>query len=503
VFGNVSQLFGTNYLLSLPAILLTLFAVGILLIDLITPPEWKWTNAVTALAGLLFAAAGVFKIQYTEASLERMGRRLQWGFHQTVLVDHLAICFFWLFLLGATLAVLLSARSLRVEGRRYGLFYALLLVSVVGMMAMASGFHVGLLFVGMELMALPTYVFRGSLGNGRASTLVRIVWAGLSSGLVACGLFLFCRFAGNTNLHVIAVATGRQMAAHHDHPGALVMAALIATAVGIFSKLASLLVLGSGASMSEPISLTTFLCVVAPAACWAMVLRIFLWGLYPLRIVYVPVLIVIAVVMMVVGAVFTLRQTNLRRLLADSSVVHVGIMLLGLTGLASAQYPEPAFFDGFKGVLLYLLAYIFMTAGAFGLVASLLRPDGGGEMGDLAGAGFHAPKIGVSMSIFLWSLAGIPPLAGFYGRYFIFRGLLEGERYVSLAVGGLFVTIGLYYYGRIMKTLFSRKPNEDEAQVPACREMWVAVFVCTAATVVIGVYPQPFIHAMDWVLRVN
>ncbi len=70
-------------------------------------------------------------------------------------------------------------------------------------------------------------------------------------------------------------------------------------------------------------------------------------------------------------------------------------------------------------------------------------------------------------------------------------------------MGGLFVTIGLYYYGRIMKTLFSRKPNEDEAQVPACREMWVAVFVCTAATVVIGVYPQPFIHAMDWVLRVN
>lgn len=510
--GSISQFFGPNYLLSLPVILLALFAVGILLIDLITPAEWKWTNAVTALAAALFTAAGVFKIQYTQASLERAGRRLQWGFHQSVLVDHLAIYFFWLFVIGAALAILLSARNVKVGARHYGLFYALLLISVVGMMCMASGFHVGLLFVGVELMALPSYVFRGLLGNDSDSPKARwtrFVWGGLSSGLVACGLFLFCRFAGSTNLHAIAMAVARQMAVHHDHPGSLVMVALIATAVGIFSKLASLLSPGSGGIVSagEPIGMTTFLCVATPAACWAMVLRIFLWGLYPLRVVYVPVLIGVAIAMMAGGTIFALRQTNLKRLLAYSSITHVGIMLLGLVGLAWADYPAPAFFDGFKGVLLYLLAYIFMTAGAFGSVISLQRPDeSGGEMEDIAGVGFRSPMLGVLMSIFLLALAGIPPLAGFYGKYFIFRGLIEGRHYVLVAVGGMFIVPGFYYYGCIAKSMFNRKTTNDKARedkLAIGREFWAACFIAAAATVMIGVYPQPFIQMMDWVLRLN
>ncbi|MGA9040967.1 MAG: NADH-quinone oxidoreductase subunit N [Terriglobales bacterium] len=509
MFGSVSQFFGTNYLLSLPVILLTLFAVGILLIDLITPPEWKWTNAVTAMAGLLFAAAGVFKIQYTQASLEREGRRLQWGFQQSVLVDHLAIYFLWLILIGAALAILLSTRNLKVGAKYYGLFYALLLMSVVGMMIMASGFHVGLLFVGMELMALPSYVFRGLLRDDRSplgARWKRIEWAGLSSGLVACGLILFCHFAKSTNLHVIAVAVARHMAAQHDHPGALIMAAVVATAVGIFSKLASLLSPCREGDVAEgsSISLMTFLCVTTPAACWVMALRIFLWGLYAMRGVYTPVLIGIAVVLMAGGTVVVLRQTSLKSVLAYSSLVHVGVMLLGLIGLAWADYPAPAFFDGFKGILLYLLAYVFMTAGAFGFATLQGRQGGSGD--NAAGAFFRTPKLAILMLIFLLSLAGIPPLAGFYGRYFVGRSLIEGRHYVLVAIGGLVTVIGLYGYGRIARAMFTRGKIDNVAHEELLSiggEVWAGLSVAIVATVFIGVHPQPFIQLMDWVLRLN
>ena len=184
-----SQYFtGTDYLLSLPILMLTVFALGILLIDLIIPLEWKWTNSVTALMGILFSAAGVLKIQYAQFEAAKIGRSLEVAFVHSMVLDHFSIYFYYLFLAGAALSILISVRYLEIEHENHGEFYALILFSVVGMMCMASGFDIVLIFIGLELMAISTYVLVGFLRTDRRSNeaaLKYLLLGAFSSGICA------------------------------------------------------------------------------------------------------------------------------------------------------------------------------------------------------------------------------------------------------------------------------------------------------------------------------
>jgi NADH-quinone oxidoreductase subunit N len=177
-------------------------------------------------------------------------------------------------------------------------------------------------------------------------------------------------------------------------------------------------------------------------------------------------------------------------------------MLLGLVALASVDYPAPAFFDGFKGILLYLLVYTFMNLGAFGIITSLRQRDViGDEIDDIAGLYFRAPTESILMLIFLLSLAGIPPLAGFYGKYFIFLSLIESRHYVLASLAVLYAVFGLYYYMRIANQMFMREAL-DKSPLPVSLGMKVALGITALATVVIGVYPEPFIRTVTWSLGI-
>src|ERR1700756_1416925 len=198
-------------------LLLTLFAVGILLIDLMLPPEWKWSNAVTALVGVGFATAGVWRAQ---SFLNAHGVTAQAGFMGTVLVDRFAFYFFYLFLAGTAVAILMSVSYLEVERENHGEYYALILFSVVGMMCMASGFDIVLIFIGLELMAISTYVLVGFLRSDRRSNeaaLKYLLLGAFSSGIFAYGLSLFYGLTGSTNLIVIQNRLAREMAAQQNH----------------------------------------------------------------------------------------------------------------------------------------------------------------------------------------------------------------------------------------------------------------------------------------------
>jgi NADH-quinone oxidoreductase subunit N len=195
-----------------------------------------------------------------------------------------------------------------------------------------------------------------------------------------------------------------------------------------------------------------------------------------------------------------LTQTNLKRLLAYSSIAHVGYMLLGLVALASVNYPAPAFFDGFKGILLYLLVYTFMNLGAFAVITSLRQRDViGDELDDIAGLHSRAPTEAVLMLIFLLSLAGIPPLAGFYGKYFIFLSLIESGHYVLASLAVLYAVFGLYYYMKIANAMFMREAL-DKTRLPISAGMWAALGVTGVATVFIGILPNWFIQLATWSL---
>ncbi len=198
-----------------------------------------------------------------------------------------------------------------------------------------------------------------------------------------------------------------------------------------------------------------------------------------------------------------LTQNNLKRLLAYSSIAHVGYMLLGLVALASVTYPNAAFFDGFKGILLYLLVYTFMNLGAFAVIASLRQRDViGDEIDDIAGLFFRAPTEAVLMLIFLLSLAGIPPLAGFYGKYFIFLSLIESGHYVLASLAVLYAVFGLYYYMRVANAMFMRDAL-DKTRLSLSPAMRAALGVTAFATVFIGIFPERFIRLVTWGLGLS
>ena len=279
---------------------------------------------------------------------------------------------------------------------------------------------------------------------------------------------------------------------------------MLTTATGLFFKIAAIPFHQwlPDAYEGAPTTVTGFMSVAVKAAAWAMLLRIFIWGLYPLRTVYIPLLIFVAIATMTGANLAALTQTNVKRLLAYSSIAHVGYMLLGLIALASVSYPAPAFFDGFKGILLYLLVYTFMNLGAFAVIASLRQRNViGDELDDLAGLYFRAPTEAVLMLIYLLSLAGIPPLAGFYGKYFIFLSLIESGHYVLASLAVLYAVFGLYYYMRIANQMFMREAL-DKTPLPISAGMRVALGVTAFATVYIGIFPEQFIRMVNWSLGI-
>ncbi|MGA8150035.1 MAG: NADH-quinone oxidoreductase subunit N [Terriglobales bacterium] len=497
---------GTDYLLSLPVILLTLFALGILLIDLMLPPEWKWMNAVTAFIGILFAAAGVAKIQYAQAALLSHGQRVEWAFMHSMLMDPFAIYFTYLFLAGAGISILISARYLEIEHENHGEFYSLILFSVVGMICMASGYDIVLIFIGLELMAISTYVLVGFLRSDRRSNeaaLKYLLLGAFSSGIFAYGLSLFYGLTGSTNLMGIYEGVDREMSAHQGHATPILVIALLTTCTGLFFKIAAIPFHQwlPDAYEGAPTSVTGFMSVAVKAAAWAMLLRILIWGLYPLRSVYVPLVIFVSVVTMTGANLAALTQNNVKRLLAYSSIAHVGYMLLGLVALGSIE--NPAFADGFKGILLYLLVYTFMNLGAFAVITSLRQRNViGDEIDDIAGLFSRAPTEAVLMLIFLLSLAGLPPLAGFYGKYFIFLSLIESQHYVLASLAVLYAVFGLYYYMRIANAMFMREAA-DKSRLPVSAGMRVALGLSAFATVYIGIFPEQFIRLVTWSLGMS
>jgi len=491
----------TDYLLMLPFVELTIFALGILMIDLMVPKEWKRVNAAAALLGLAFAAVSVGRLQQTLSTTGR-GGYFQLGFSNTMLVDRITIYFFYLFLAGAAIAVLMSVRYLEVEDEHHGEYYALLLLSVVGMMSMASGLDIVLLFIGLELMAISTYVLVGFLRRDRRSNeaaLKYLLLGAFSSGIFAYGLSLFYGLAGSTNLLDIRIAVAKM-----DLHNPVLIVALLTTMVGLLFKIAAIPFhqWAPDAYEGAPTSITGFMSVAVKAAAWALLIRILLYGLFPLRSIYTPLVVFVSIATMTGANFAALTQSNTKRLLAYSSIAHVGYMLLALVAIGTSDPGSAGFVDGFRGILVYLLVYTFMNLGAFAVITSLRNRNViGDELDDIAGLYSRAPVEAVLMLFFLLSLAGIPPMAGFLAKYYIFLSLIESGHYVLASLAVFYALFGLYYYLKIANAMFMRESIEAE-RLPVSLGMRFALGITALATIVIGVFPEPFIRAVNWSLGI-
>lgn len=465
-----------------PAIILCLFGCGILLTDafLVRRTGKRWLNAVTALAGEGVVAAVL--MQYLPEV--RSGGALS-GLGGSILVDGFGVFFNLVFMLAAALAVILSARYMESEGEQRGEYYALILFAQAGMSIMATGQDLVVLFVALETMALSFYVMVGFLRDSKRSNeaaMKYLILGAFSSGLLAYGFSVLYGISGSTSLAVIGEAIADRAALDW-----ILILALITTSVGLFFKIAAAPFHMWAPDVYEgaPTPTTAYVSVASKAASFALMIRLFVTAYGSLAEAWVPLLAIVAIATMTIGNLAAVTQSNLKRLLAYSSVAHGGYILLGLVAFSET---------GLRGIAIYLLAYVFMNFGAFALIAALRRDgEAAEELDDLNGLFGRAPGYTILMAIFMLSLAGIPPLAGFYGKYYIFLALLGKGYYIIAVFAALYVAVSAYYYFRVIRACWLGEAAERPASLDMNLGTRTALVASGVLTVLIGILPQRFI----------
>jgi NADH-quinone oxidoreductase subunit N len=270
----------------------------------------------------------------------------------------------------------------------------------------------------------------------------------------------------------------------------IVFLAMATTAVGLLFKISAVPfhMWAPDAYEGAPTTVTAYLSVASKAASIAFLLRIFTGPLAPARTTWEPLLAVVAVATMTVGNLAAINQNNLKRLLAYSSISHAGYMLLGL--IAGNE-------TGIKGISVYVAVYTFMNLGAFLVIIALRRQNIIGEdIDDIAGLMRRSPGYAVLMLIFLLSLAGIPPTAGFLGKYYIFLALVETKHYTLAVIATLYVAVAIYYYFRIVRSMFTREETSKEGMATTFG-LRLALAASGLATLGIGVYPEPLLRLVQ------
>ena len=478
-----------DYVAIKPEIVLSLFAIGILITDLMLKKRDKYLNAVTALVGLGLAGTAVI------LDWKQRGGFPYHGFGGAIVNDDFFTFFSLIFIVSTALVVLISIKYLEIEGAHYGEYYALLLFSVVGMMFLACGTDLIVLFMALELMAISGYILAGFLRQERRSNeaaLKYFLLGAFSSGILLYGMSLLFGLSGSTQISVIA-----RRLAEPGVSGPIIWLAMITIAVGLFFKVAAAPFhqWTPDAYEGAPTTITAFMSVAPKAGAFALLLRMFLDCLWPLRPDWQLFVMVVAVITMTVGNLAALTQVNIKRMLAYSTIAHVGYILLGLVAAADGSS------TGLQGMAIYLLVYAFTNLGVFTVVVALRRKDFiGDEIDDMSGLFEKSPASAFLMLIFLLSLAGIPPTAGFIGKYFIFLALIETGHYTLAVIAVLYIVVAIYYYFRIVVAMFM-KPAPDAERLSFSSGILVTLAVTLVLTLGIGVLPNWFILKAEQAVR--
>ena len=489
--------------LLLPEMMLVLAALGILLTDYILEARDKFFNALVAMLGVIFS--GIFLWQLAPAA--ESGRAI--GFSNSLVVDPFFLFFGFIFLLATASVIVLSVRYLQVEDENHGEYYALILFATVGMMFMASGYDLIVQFLGLETMALSFYVLAGFLRRDRRSNegaVKYLLLGAFSSAILAYGFSILygigatTNFSGfgvtvpATNLDIIQVGVEARGHAH-----LLVLLALVTVISGMFFKIAAVPFHQWAPDVYEgsPTPITAYISVASKTASFALLLRLLLTVFWPVRIDWVMLVAGVAIASLTIGNFAAITQTNIKRMLAYSSISHVGYLLLGIVAAASS---DQGFLTGMKGVAFYLFVYGFMTIGAFAVIIVLQRQGViSDELDDLNGLYRRSPGSAVVLLIFMLSLAGIPPLAGFVGKYFILQALIETGHNRLALFGALYIVPALYYYFRIVAHAYLYEPGNAPSPAITLGQKVALAGLCFV-TVAAGIYPEPFVRLATYSL---
>lgn len=459
----------------LPELVVLIWGCAVLLLDLVLRRQQQLVIGVFSLVGVIVALLTCIPLVGVTVTT----------FSGMYALDGFSLFFKVVFLLVTALTILISPRYLLVEDIPAGEYYALILFSTIGMMIMAAGVDLLAIYIGLELMSLSIYALAGFIkGNPKSieAALKYFLMGSFSSGILLYGLALLYGLTGTTQL----AAMSEQVAIAGTTPALILAIVLLVGGFGFKIAVVPFHMWAPDVYEGAPHSVVGFISVGSKAAAFAGLMRIFLVALEPSKAQWEPLLWAISVLSMIIGTVVAISQSNIKRMLAYSSIASAGYMLIGI--IAGTEI-------GLASVLVYAMAYVFMNVGAFALVVLLCRR---GERGDtieeFTGLARISPVASASLVIFFLSLTGIPPTAGFIGKFYLFAAAIQ-TGYIGLAVVGVVSSaISLYYYFSVVMSMYMQEAPKEHGLSPT-PGLAAALVLMVAGTLLFGIFPGSLINA--------
>lgn len=473
----------------LPLAILMLWANGLLILDLFIPKRQKaWTAILAALGLLITLVLIVLQVDQED----------QIAFAGMVSVDTFALFLQALFMVTGLAGILLAYDYLKRMQIERGEFYVLMLLSLGGMMSMAMANNLIMVFLSLEWLSIPLYILAGFAKpreDSEESALKYFLLGAYSGGFVIYGIALVFGATGTLGLPEIMASVSAMTA---NIPMLLVGATLIMIGLGFKVSVVPFHMWTPDVYHGAPTPVAGFMSVAAKAGGFAALLRVFVMGLPEIGDYLLPVAWGIAAATMILGNFVAIAQSNIKRMLAYSSIAHAGYILMsivpyGKTGLAQ---------EAIASALVYLVAYAFTSFGAWAVVIALEKaaagpdePNPGLLLNDYAGLGRKNPVMAAAMAIFMFSFTGVPPTLGFLGKFYLFRTAIEGGMVGLALIGVLTSLVSAYYYLRIVVIMYMR---EGEPEVR--REVWLNLAIAASAVLVVALslYATPL---FDWAVK--
>jgi NADH-quinone oxidoreductase subunit N len=407
------------------------------------------------------------------------------AFSNMILVDGFSTFFRVLVILVGVLTILISTNYLRGSRCDGGEYYALLIFSIVGQCLMASANELIMIFIGLEISSIASYIMAGYIRDDQRnneSALKYFLLGSFATAFLLYGVAWIYGLTGTTNLTEVRAALANPQAGLNP---LLVSAAAALLFVGFAFKVsaAPFQMWAPDVYQGAPAPVSGFMSAGPKAAAFAMFLRVSLTALEPVKASWEPLLWVSALATMVIGNFAALRQNNIKRLLAYSSIAHAGYVMVALTTQSEI---------GAAAAMFYMAAYAIMNMGAFAVVTHIARPgEKFVDINDLAGLGQRQPVTAALLTIFLLSLIGVPLTGGFFGKFYIFKAALDSNLIWLTVLGLLNSAVAAYYYLRLVVLMYMHNPSEDAAELPAPSPGIAFTAWATAlGTLILGVFPS-------------
>lgn len=468
-----------NLKVILPQVLLVLWACALLMIDLMIPKDRKMWTAILAALGLLMALG---------MTIAQIGQEASGAFGGMVIRDGFAVFLNALFLFSGLAAIAVAYDYLKRMGIERGEYYTLLLFSITGMMLMAQAGDLIIVFLALELLSIPLYILAGFARprpDSEEAALKYFLLGAFAGGFLVYGVALVYGATGTTALTGLIERLGTGMV---DLPLLVIGAALILVGLGFKVAAVPFHMWTPDVYHGAPSSVTAFMSVGAKAAGFAALLRIFIAAFPTLVPDMTMVVWILATLTMFIGNIVAIAQSNIKRMLAYSSIAHAGYILMAMVtyGIKGINV------DAVASALFYLVAYAFTSFGAWSVVIALEKADGEGlSMDSFAGLGRRYPLLAASMAVFMLSFTGVPPTLGFLGKFFLFRTVVEGG-FIGLAVIGVLTSlISAYYYLRVIVIMYMQDGE------PVISKNFLLQFTAVAAavlTVILSLASTPILR---------